>query len=263
MVYYIYTLSCPIDKNVKYVGKTNNLKLRYAQHISDFRNMCKVKSWIKSLKLKGLLPIMELVDTCEGEDWRFLESYWICQFKTWGFDLKNLIDGGRGVSYLSEETKLKISKSLKGKKLTEVRRKANCKPVCQYTINGDFIKCFDCISEALKEVNLKFGIKSAIKRKASAGGYQWRDKEGDFTSNLNHYEIKYDMSNAWESIKRKVEEIDATGNVISTYDSIIEAKKITGLNNISAVCTGARKHTKQRFFRHAVDVETLDTNPYQ
>ena len=82
-IVYIYTLSCPITFVVKYVGKTTNVRLRYNQHVSDKRQMSLVKSWIKSLKKTGLTPIMEVVDECNNDNWRLMESYWICQFRTW------------------------------------------------------------------------------------------------------------------------------------------------------------------------------------
>lgn len=39
MVYFIYTLSVPISKEVKYIGKTKNLKYKLQRHM----NPCNLK----------------------------------------------------------------------------------------------------------------------------------------------------------------------------------------------------------------------------
>ena len=46
----------------------------------------------------------------EVEYWKFWESYWIEQFKQWGFKLENKNNGGGGPSSYSEEQKLKMRK---------------------------------------------------------------------------------------------------------------------------------------------------------
>ena len=44
----------------------------------------------------------------EVEDWKFWESYWIEQFKCWGFKLENKNNGGGGPSSYTEEQKQKM-----------------------------------------------------------------------------------------------------------------------------------------------------------
>jgi len=44
----------------------------------------------------------------EVEDWKFWESYWIEQFKCWGFKLENKNNGGGGPSNYTEEQKQKM-----------------------------------------------------------------------------------------------------------------------------------------------------------
>jgi hypothetical protein len=46
----------------------------------------------------------------EVEDWKYWESYWISQFKTWGFTLENKNNGGGGPSSYTEEQKQKMRK---------------------------------------------------------------------------------------------------------------------------------------------------------
>ena len=99
MITYIYTLSHPITNEIKYIGKTINLKQRLSAHISDAKinkknNM--VSNWIKSLLNNNLKPKMEIIDETPHNNWGELEQYWISQFKSWGFNLKNITLGGEG-----------------------------------------------------------------------------------------------------------------------------------------------------------------------
>lgn len=92
---YIYTLTDPRTGSVRYVGKTNNTKNRLKLHLQNKKqNHSYINNWIKQLKRNKLKPIMEVVDTVPKNDWEFWETYWISQFKTWGFNLCNHTEGG-------------------------------------------------------------------------------------------------------------------------------------------------------------------------
>lgn len=119
MKIYIYTLSDPITNEVRYVGKTNNLKTRFYNHLKA-KKKSYLSSWIINLKNKNLRPIIEVVDECELNDWNFFEKYWISQFKTWGFNLTNLTEGGEGTYGYSHTdiSKEKMSNTRKGKSTT-------------------------------------------------------------------------------------------------------------------------------------------------
>lgn len=67
MVYNIYTLSCPIDGVVKYVGLTRNSDFtqRLSQHNSNSGRTYDMAVWLIKLKSKRLEPKMELLDTIE------------------------------------------------------------------------------------------------------------------------------------------------------------------------------------------------------
>ena len=84
---------------------------------------------------KGLKPIIKVIDVVPINDWVFWETYWIAQFKSWGFKLINYTNGGDGATFgnqtsfkkgnipwnndksFSQETKDKISASLLGVKI--------------------------------------------------------------------------------------------------------------------------------------------------
>ena len=111
----IYTLSD--DFGIRYVGKTINLKKRYQSHINESSlKRTHKERWInKTLKEGGKITI-EVLDICDEKESNLIESYWISQFRTWGFNLVNLTLGGDGGSPMlgkhhSNETKLKMSET--------------------------------------------------------------------------------------------------------------------------------------------------------
>lgn len=121
---YIYTLE-DRDGNIRYVGQTVNLYNRLLDHCkkSSLKKKNHKNNWIKSLLIKNERPSIHMIDMtdCNGTA-NELEVYWISQLKVWNFDLVNSTEGGskdcnnRKGCKLSEEHKLKISKSTRGVK---------------------------------------------------------------------------------------------------------------------------------------------------
>ncbi len=105
---FIYTLSDPITNQVRYIGKTcQPLEKRLNEHIYESkRSRRKSTNWVKSLINKKLLPIIEPLEECDCESACEIESYWIYQFTTWGFNLLNHSFGGEG-GYRRETDKQK------------------------------------------------------------------------------------------------------------------------------------------------------------
>ena len=68
MEIYIYTLSHPITNEVRYVGKTINIKRRYKQHLYDKRTSHK-SSWVQSLIKEKLKPTLTIIETCTPDNW--------------------------------------------------------------------------------------------------------------------------------------------------------------------------------------------------
>ncbi len=101
-----------------YIGSTVNFGKRWTWHKIDFkwkRNSCHLQSaWDKYGKQNFVFEIIEYV--CEN----FLaeaEQFWIEDKKSWdkryGYNIERIINGHK---IISEETKKKISESLKGEK---------------------------------------------------------------------------------------------------------------------------------------------------
>lgn len=117
------------NPNKVYIGKTKLSKRREKNHKDRFGKQI-------------LFSVIDEMDTDIKQEWKDLESYWIEQFKQWGFELVNKNKGGggpethtnsvrqklrevnlgntfrRGKSQ-TEEAKRKISEARKGLKLTQ------------------------------------------------------------------------------------------------------------------------------------------------
>jgi group I intron endonuclease len=116
---FIYTLSDPTTNEIRYVGKTNDIKTRIKDHIKRSKHKKTHKDkWVNGLINKDLKPVILILDEVEDCDWIFWEKFYINLFKVWGFNLVNHTDGGDGGSFKqhSFETKQKMSEIGKGKK---------------------------------------------------------------------------------------------------------------------------------------------------
>jgi hypothetical protein len=100
---YIVT-NCYGNINDVYVGKTKNS--RKNDHKFHFGSQ---------IEYSEIDEIFSLNKT----DWKPLETYWINQFKAWGFNVLNENEGGGGPTYHKESSKKligeKVSKKLKGR----------------------------------------------------------------------------------------------------------------------------------------------------
>lgn len=114
---YIYALKDPDTGDIRYVGKTNNIRARLRNHKSDAKNTHKV-NWIQSLLRQNKEPVMEVLDIVTDGFWEQWEVAWIEFFRESGYALTNHTLGGRGGmgTNKSPETKRKISASMTGKK---------------------------------------------------------------------------------------------------------------------------------------------------
>jgi group I intron endonuclease len=117
---FIYVLIDPDTNFVRYVGKSNNPKRRYYKHCSKSKKKTHKVNWINKLLNENKKPILEVIDEVLVEDWSFWESYWICQFKTWGFKLINNTNGGDGCTFANKTSFKKGNVSWnKGKSMSE------------------------------------------------------------------------------------------------------------------------------------------------
>ena len=153
MTHYIYTLSHPTTNEVRYVGKTINIKRRYKQHLYDKLHSYKA-SWVKSLRNENLKPILTIIEECCDENWEDRERYWITQFD----NLTNTKQGGNGGDdykrVTTEETRDKLRQANIGKVLSEEHKeKIRINNGMIRKINIDNIE-YISISDASRRLNI-------------------------------------------------------------------------------------------------------------
>lgn len=202
---YIYTLS---DMNgIKYVGKTNNIKTRYKNHINEANrenvNNKKI-TWIKSLISKDQKPIIEIIDIVPIHEWVYWEKFWICLLLSWGFNLVNGTMGGENppsfknkthsdeykkirselmkknnpAKNMNDEWRKKISNSNKNRSLSREHKLKLSKPIYQFNLNGELLREWESITKASKELEINYvGISMCCRNKRKkSGGYKWSFK---------------------------------------------------------------------------------------
>lgn len=133
MIIYIYALQNPETKQIRYVGKTGNIKNRFNSHLSSSQKLkTHLGSWIKSLINNNLIPEIIILEECDENNWEEREKYWISQYS----NLVNIQKGGNE-PYIHKKALKKYSKS--GNKY-----KVNC----SYNNTVYYLGTFETIEEA-------------------------------------------------------------------------------------------------------------------
>ena len=166
MQIYIYGLIDPIKNQIRYIGKTNDVKVRFKNHLNACRDKNTHKrNWINTLNRSGRKPELLIIDTVLVDDWKYWEIFWIAYYKSIGADLLNYTIGGDGLTFgnqtsfktghnpwntgipRSKKTKDKIRKSLTGIPTGRVRK------IIQYDLNNNIIARYNSMSDAAKLTN--------------------------------------------------------------------------------------------------------------
>jgi hypothetical protein len=194
---FIYSLVCPLDGQVKYVGKANDPKGRFRKHksLGDTNtgdNIAK-NEWIKSLLDQNLSPILEIIEEVDVSEWKVKEKFYVKQFKENGIKLFNICGGGNGATFGN-------SGSFKGKPPVKV--------IC-LTKNGEYVNTFNTIKEG-KEFCGKSIYNVLIGKRKTSGGYIWlfervynsltRDELNIIVenANINNSATKSGLSTRWK-----------------------------------------------------------------
>lgn len=107
---FIYVLKCP-EGNIRYVGKTNNIKRRLSSHINEAKTgkgRRYVLNWIHSLLLLNKKPTIEVIEECVIENWQERERYWVNFYREIIPNLCNNADGGLGGSGTKNYTEAEL-----------------------------------------------------------------------------------------------------------------------------------------------------------
>lgn len=84
----VYSLIDPETLEVRYIGITVNLKYRQLSNFSEKHNPEKI-AWVNSLKQKGLLPIMNILEKVPFCFGKYVETKYICESIAKGYKLFN------------------------------------------------------------------------------------------------------------------------------------------------------------------------------
>jgi hypothetical protein len=136
---YIYALCDPINKDIRYIGKSTDPQKRLRTHIDRSKSPKTHKEcWITHLTNLGLKPEIVILEIIPAfTDWEICEKQWIIKAKEEGWELTNLTEGGDGGAttrgrspwnagkhgIFSEDALRRISENSKRKRSPETRRR--------------------------------------------------------------------------------------------------------------------------------------------
>lgn len=203
---FIYILIDPISNQIRYVGKTTDIKRRIKRHINErFLHNSYKDRWIRKLVDKNIYPEIEPIDEVPKDNWGYWEQFYISYFIFLGCSLTNGTSGGdeppstKGRKHTSE-SKLKMSIAKKGKPIPWLNNGLN------------------------RTEEHKKNLSNSCK------GRQSPNKGKKFSE-----EYKNKLSES-STVKQKVKQLDLNGNLIKVWDSISLAQKTLQIRHISEVC---------------------------
>jgi group I intron endonuclease len=216
---FIYVLIDPISNQIRYVGKTTNIKRRVQRHINErFLHDSYKDRWIRKLINDNFYPEIEMIDEVPKNNWGYWEQFYISYFKFLGCSLTNGTIGGdappstKGRKH-TIESKIKMSNTKKGRPIPWLN-------------NGS--ERTDKHKENLS--------KSCKGRKSPNKGNTYSD------------EFRKKLSES-STVKLKVRQLDLHGNLIKVWDSISLAQKTLQIRHISEVCRSVNYHKTSGGYR--------------
>ena len=96
-LYIIYALVDPRDESVCYIGITDNMPMRFKQHLREAGSITAKGMWLAELQRYGLRPAVRILEEIQIEKTqRYIveerERYWIQAFEQSGVSLTNIQD---------------------------------------------------------------------------------------------------------------------------------------------------------------------------
>jgi hypothetical protein len=93
--YQIYALVDPRDNTIRYVGLSDDVKVRLYRHTRSSPGNMQEYRWIEELRRDGLSPILQVLETIDTGDDRYAlarerEEYWISEMNRLGYPLLNV-----------------------------------------------------------------------------------------------------------------------------------------------------------------------------
>lgn len=240
MTTYIYTLSDPRTKEVRYVGKTVNPKQRRHNHSNIARDKGTHKrNWINQLKQNNLRPIFEIIDEVE-ENWKFWEKYWIQQFKAWGFSLTNATLGGDGLE-VGNQTSFKKGQIPWNKNTAYKKTCCICTKQFASCLSANKVTCSKLCKKEYRKNNQSNTIfkPGAIAWNKGKTGYS-TTKKGQKVSDATKEKLRViAIGNTYR--RKQVKQYTKNMELLNTFESVTQAKQLTGIKAIGNVLSGRCK----------------------
>lgn len=262
--YKIYTLSAPDQEQVRYIGMTCQSINKRLNHHVNVSYPCHKTNWIKSLKLNGLLPVINIID--EGlmhDEAAYMEQQYIKLFKASGAKLTNMTKGGTGTPghKVTDEAKQKLKERWTGYKHTDEAKK---KMSDHQKIHGNAYTGKTHSAEIRKKISIaatgknlgdsnpskreevRAKISAFHKGKILSDSTKDKIRQGHLGKPLSQKHkdklaAKHHLMLA--KVYRSIIQCDINGNEIKRWNSMSAMTRETGIpsNNISAACRGKLK----------------------
>lgn len=111
---FIYALCEPGTRTVRYIGKTNNPRKRFKQHLKDSTKVfTHLGNWLRFLVSRSETPELVILREVPFDQWEIAEERYIRLARGCGMSLVNSTDGGEGVT-MTPEIREKISVKNRG-----------------------------------------------------------------------------------------------------------------------------------------------------
>lgn len=236
MTVFIYSLEHPITHEIRYVGKTRNLKERFKNHLNKLHNEATHKrNWITKLRKDGFKPLLQILDEVDEKDWHFWEKYWIDQIRQWGFNLVNHTSGGDGLTSGNQTSFVK-----------------GFKPWNYGTAKIMIKNCEICKKDF---TSLPVANRKVCSQRCKSKLLSLNKNKGMFTTesiSWNKGKSGYNLSGL--KSQRSVEQYDLQGNYIKTFTGCNEAAKEMNCiaENIRRCCVGKSKTAKGFVFKYKI-----------
>jgi hypothetical protein len=225
----IYKITNIVNNKI-YVGSAVNISNRFKTHKRLLKNNNHFNNHLQSSYNKHGISCFEyeIIETTTHDIMLNRESYWIetlnANNRDYGYNKRLIVSSNLGIK-LSDETRKKLSDSHLGHKRSEEANKkiieSQYKKICQFDMDGNFIKVFNSLQEAAQELNVKYttSITACLKKRLpSALGFRWcYENEKDFF-------IPTPLKNG-SSYKIKLKVTCVLTNNIRIFESIVDARK--------------------------------------
>ena len=120
---HIYGLIDPITKELRYIGKSNNINKRIKEHLKySVLKLTHKDHWLYKLRESLLIPEIMIIEEVPNHCWNEHEIFWIEYFRFIGCRLTNATLGGEGFS-ITKEMRKKIAEAQTGEKSVWFGRK--------------------------------------------------------------------------------------------------------------------------------------------